>query len=181
MNLRPLRWPADAAPLREFDASYSTSTIFVPEVVGLNVRLRETPLSVPFRKEYHPDTFLEAIPTASFTLAAESASGEIEGFTAVHLRQWNRSAELSALFVAPGSRGRGLGRALLVAALDFARDQGVRCLVLETQSTNAPAIRFYRRAGFRFCGVHTALYDPATVAPEEIAVYFTYSFEAPRT
>jgi hypothetical protein len=27
--------------------------------------------------------------------------------------------------------------------------------------------------GFRFCGIHTALYDPAAVAPEEVAVFFT--------
>ena len=51
-------------------------------------------------------------------------------------------------------------------------------LTLETQGTNAPAIRFYQRAGFQFCGVHTALYDPATVAPEEAAVFFTHPLDA---
>ncbi|WP_170135456.1 GNAT family N-acetyltransferase [Nannocystis exedens] len=179
MTLRPLRWPADAAPLQAFDASYRASTIFVPELVGLSVSLRETHRSVPFTKTYPAETLVEAAATAPFAVVAESASGTLEGFTAVHLREWNRSAELSALFVAPASRGRGLGRALLAAALEFARGARVRCLGLETQNTNAPAIRFYRRAGFRFCGAHTALYDPATVAPEEIAVFFTYPLDAP--
>lgn len=113
--------------------------------------------------------------TAAFTVAAESADGVIEAFAAVNLQQWNRSAELSALFVAPGSRGRGVGRALLARALTFAREAGMRCLGVETQTTNVPAIRFYRRAGFRFCGIHTALYDPARVAAEEVAVFFTRS------
>lgn len=84
-----------------------------------------------------------------------------------------------SLFVAPASRGRGVGRALLASALDFARGARMRCLALETQTTNVPAIRFYRRAGFRFCGIHTALYDPASVAPEEVAVFFTRSLAEP--
>jgi ribosomal protein S18 acetylase RimI-like enzyme len=177
VTLRPLRWPADADALRTLPAAYSTSAIFVPEVDGLGVRLRETRLPVPFAKTYPAETLLEAAATAAFAVVAEAAGG-LAGFAAVHLRPWNRSAELSALFVAPASRGQGLGQALTRAALEFARGERVRCLTLETQCTNAPAIRFYQRAGFQFCGVHTALYDPATVAPEEAAVFFTYPLDA---
>ena len=68
---------------------------------------------------------------------------------------------------------------LLARALEFARAAGVRCLGLETQTTNVPAIRFYRRMGFRLCGIHTALYDPARVAAQEIAVFFTRSLTEP--
>ncbi|MCY0986506.1 GNAT family N-acetyltransferase [Nannocystis sp. ILAH1] len=179
MNLRPLRWPDDAPRLQVFDASYSTSALFVPEVVDMSVVLRETGLAVPFHKTYAPETLVEAATTAAFAVAAESTNGVFEGFATVQLQRWNRSAELSALFVAPGSRGRGLGRTLLAAALDFARSERVRCLTLETQTSNVPAIRFYQRMGFRFCGIHTALYDPAAVAPEEVAVFFTYALDVP--
>lgn len=179
MNLRPIRWPADAKQLQEFDTSYRTTTIFVPEVAGLSMSLREVGLTSPFEKTYAPETILEAVATAAFTVAAESAAGVIEGFAAVSLQQWNRSAELSALFVTPGSRGRGLGRTLLARSLDFARGARMRCLGLETQTTNVPAIHFYLGAGFRFCGIHTALYDPACVAPEEVAVFFTRSLTEP--
>ncbi|MFZ6184258.1 GNAT family N-acetyltransferase [Nannocystis pusilla] len=178
MNLRPIRWPDDAPRLQVFDASYSTSTIFVPEVVGMTVALRETGLAVPFHKTYAPETLVEAAAAAAFAVASEAASGALEGFATVQLQRWNRSAELSALFVAPGSQGRGLGRALLTAALDFARRERVRCVTLETQTSNVPAIRFYQRMGFRFCGIHTALYDPAAAAPEEVAVFFTHALDA---
>lgn len=179
MNLRPIRWPDDAPGLQGFDASYSTSTIFVADVVDMSVALRETRLAVPFRKTYAPETLVEAAVAAAFAVAAESTGGALEGFATVQLQRWNNSAELSALFVAPGSRGRGLGRALLAAALDFARSERVRCLTLETQTSNVPAIRFYQRMGFRFCGIHTALYDPAAVAPEEVAVFFAYALDVP--
>ncbi|MCY1009383.1 GNAT family N-acetyltransferase [Nannocystis pusilla] len=177
MTLRPIHWPDDAPRLQAFDASYSTSTIFVPEVVGMTVALRETGLAVPFHKTYAPETLVEAAATAAFAVTSEAASGALEGFATVQLQRWNRSAELSALFVAPGSRGRGLGRALLTAALDFAHRERVRCVTLETQTSNVPAIRFYQRMGFRFCGIHTALYDPAAAAPEEVAVFFTYALD----
>lgn len=177
MNLRPIRLPADAAQLQGFDTSYRATTVFMPEIAGLSIRLREVGLATPFEKTYAPESIVEAVVSAAFTVAAESEAGVLEGFAAVNLQQWNRSAELSALFVAPGSRGRGLGRVLLARALDFARGARMRCLGLETQTTNIPAIRFYQRTGFRFCGIHTALYDPACVAPEEVAIFFTRSLE----
>jgi ribosomal protein S18 acetylase RimI-like enzyme len=179
MNLRPIRWPADAAQLQRFDASYRTTTILLPEIVGLCASLRAVELARPFCKTYPHESLVEAVTSAAFTVAATSEHGAIDGFAAVKLAPWNRSAELTALFVAPDRRGRGVGRALLAAALDFARGEQARCLAVETQSCNVPAIRFYQRAGFRFCGLHTALYDPETVAPEEVAVFFTRSLTDP--
>jgi ribosomal protein S18 acetylase RimI-like enzyme len=36
----------------------------------------------------------------------------------------------------------------------------MRCLWLETENVNYPAIGFYRRAGFRLCGLDDILYRP---------------------
>jgi ribosomal protein S18 acetylase RimI-like enzyme len=57
-------------------------------------------------------------------------------------------AELRALAVAPGAQGRGVGRALLTAALDRARAHGARYVVLCTQPAMRAAQRLYRAAGF---------------------------------
>jgi ribosomal protein S18 acetylase RimI-like enzyme len=58
-------------------------------------------------------------------------------------------AEIRALAVAPGVRGRGVGRALLRAVLDRAAGHGTRHLVLLTQPEMAAARRLYEREGFR--------------------------------
>jgi GNAT superfamily N-acetyltransferase len=50
--------------------------------------------------------------------------------------------------VAPSSRGRGVGRALLGAAEAWAQSRDARWLEVETQNINAPACRFYERNGF---------------------------------
>jgi ribosomal protein S18 acetylase RimI-like enzyme len=56
--------------------------------------------------------------------------------------------ELRALAVAPGAQGRGVGRALLGAAVERARALGCRHLVLSTQPAMHAAHRLYRAAGF---------------------------------
>jgi RimJ/RimL family protein N-acetyltransferase len=50
--------------------------------------------------------------------------------------------------VARGWRGRGVGSALLAAAIDRARDQGMHKLVLGVFPHNAAAIALYRKHGF---------------------------------
>jgi ribosomal protein S18 acetylase RimI-like enzyme len=45
--------------------------------------------------------------------------------------------------------------------------------MVETQTTNVRAIRFYERAGFEWCGFDTSLYDPVEVAAGEVALFFS--------
>ncbi len=57
--------------------------------------------------------------------------------------------ELRRMYLAPALRGRGLGRALLGAAIAHARAAGVRELVLETATPLREARALYAWAGFR--------------------------------
>lgn len=58
-------------------------------------------------------------------------------------------AYLAELYVAPESRGRGLGRALLEATLDAAREAGCDHIDLGTGETDTAARALYERLGFR--------------------------------
>jgi ribosomal protein S18 acetylase RimI-like enzyme len=44
----------------------------------------------------------------------------------------------------------------------FAVAEGSRCVWLETQASNYPAIQFYRRLGFGLCGLDERFYGPAS-------------------
>ncbi|WP_339103880.1 GNAT family N-acetyltransferase [Haloterrigena salinisoli] len=55
---------------------------------------------------------------------------------------------LSNIYVAPGSRGQGLGTALLEAAEDELEAQGAEVVVLEVMARNEAARRFYERKGY---------------------------------
>jgi GNAT superfamily N-acetyltransferase len=61
-------------------------------------------------------------------------------------------AVLRHLYVRDGARGFGLGRALVQAAIDFAREHGHSRIVLDTERTRlAAAYALYRSMGFREC------------------------------
>lgn len=56
------------------------------------------------------------------------------------------------LGVVPSARGQGLGRALLAHAARQSLAAGASSLTLAVDARNAPALRLYRRAGFRSVG-----------------------------
>ncbi len=59
--------------------------------------------------------------------------------------------EVKRLYVRSAARGTGLGRALVQAILDQARDIGYRELRLDTAHWMGDALRLYARMGFREC------------------------------
>jgi GNAT superfamily N-acetyltransferase len=59
------------------------------------------------------------------------------------------SAWIEDVVVREDFRGQGLGRALLDAALDWARNQGAVRAQLLADLDNAPALAFYDRVGWR--------------------------------
>ncbi|MBN1438940.1 MAG: GNAT family N-acetyltransferase [Anaerolineales bacterium] len=69
----------------------------------------------------------------------------------VHIRREeenNKAAEGAALSVETAHQGRGLGRMLLRHAKAFARQNGLRSVILSVNAENESAIRLYRSEGF---------------------------------
>ena len=78
--------------------------------------------------------------------------GEEEGFTQVRFKGQIYSdaptAYLEELYVVPESRRQGLGRALLEAAMQAARERGADHIDLGTSEDDTEARSFYESAGF---------------------------------
>lgn len=88
-------------------------------------------------------------PDGLALLARTAASGPAVGFTGV--RAFDRAAgdaELKRMYLEPGARGLGLGRALGEAAVGGARDLGYRRLLLDSRRSLTEACALYRRLGF---------------------------------
>lgn len=60
--------------------------------------------------------------------------------------------ELKRMYVRPQFRGQRFGEIILEYLLDYARDQGISTVRLETGTFQEGAIRLYERVGFRSCG-----------------------------
>jgi GNAT superfamily N-acetyltransferase len=114
---------------------------------------------------YRADGFLPAISGYAATLRSLGADGQAEVLAAVDggqvvgtvtLQGWPAGqmargpgeAEVRALAVAPGARGRGVGAALVAAVIERAAGQGIRQLVLLTLPDMRAAHRLHSQAGF---------------------------------
>jgi ribosomal protein S18 acetylase RimI-like enzyme/predicted enzyme related to lactoylglutathione lyase len=76
-----------------------------------------------------------------------------------------RDAHLYSMWVAPETRGRGAGAALVAAVLEWTRAGGARTLRTSVRVGNAAAARLYERAGFRDTGEREPLgHSDAVVA-----------------
>lgn len=165
--------PEDAEALHALDGSFTTGTVFRVTATPEGFTLRETPVDPPVHKVFPPsDTDADASSTAgsdedSRTFVAIGPNGRPVGFAALSYAPWNRRLTIEDIEVAPAHRGRGVGRALVGHALGFARERGAGHLWLEVTNVNAPAIHAYRRMGFHFCGLDTALYDGTPAAGEQ--------------
>ena len=67
---------------------------------------------------------------------------------------------LISLWVAPSARGIGVGDALVQTLIAFARDRGLRRVLLEVADRNSHAIALYERHGFVANGSRGALPPP---------------------
>ena len=70
-------------------------------------------------------------------------------------------AEILSIAIAPGHRGRGLSRQLLLTHLGHLAGRGVRTVFLEVEENNLPARRLYDRAGFAVAGRRERYYREA--------------------
>jgi ribosomal protein S18 acetylase RimI-like enzyme len=91
---------------------------------------------------------LAVLPAGYSVLILAEVDGIAQGCVALR-RLDAQTAEVKRLYVRPGHRGQGIGRALADAAIEAARRQGHRRLVLDSLPTMQAAIALYRLLGFR--------------------------------
>jgi len=91
---------------------------------------------------------------------------ELEGQIIGHIRLFSGKcgpkdqhvAELGILVLSP-YRGRGVGQLLMGYALDWAREQSLKKIVLSVFATNRGAINLYGRSGFVLEGTRKMQYN----------------------
>lgn len=81
---------------------------------------------------------------------ASGGRGTAEGF--LMSRCVADEAEILSVAVDPAARGRGLAGELLRHHLSRVAARGIRRIFLEVGENNTPAVRLYRKAGFREVG-----------------------------
>jgi GNAT superfamily N-acetyltransferase len=97
------------------------------------------------------------VPGGQVMLVAED-DGRALGLTfGLFDKERPETGHVGGMWVEPGSRGKGVGQALLGAAIEWARSRKLRRLVLWVTEGNGPATRLYERQGFADTGQRDAL------------------------
>jgi GNAT superfamily N-acetyltransferase len=78
--------------------------------------------------------------------------------------------EIKNMAVVETHRGRGVGRALVAAAIERARDQRIEVLRVATGAADTGNLRFYQRLGFRMLAIERDAFTPANGYPPGIEV-----------
>jgi Acetyltransferases len=133
---------------------------------GFGVSFMEETLSGTLVKEFD-GTLLEDWLENPLLFAMEHGDRHI-GYVELDHERWNNRVRVTNLWVEEGRRRDGVGRALLAKAEEEARALGARCMVLETQSSNWPALCFYRAMGFAFTGCDLTAYSDDDVERGEV-------------
>lgn len=87
------------------------------------------------------------------TLYIARLDGQIAGALQMHeaprnMESQSKIAKIQSGFTASWARGHGIGRGLVVHALDQAQEQGFKILKLDVRETQETAIKLYRDLGF---------------------------------
>jgi RimJ/RimL family protein N-acetyltransferase len=102
--------------------------------------------------------------TAQFTASLAASMVAVAGdqvIGLVHVEASRHGFGELAMLVAREWRGRGVGSALIQAAIAWSRDQGLHKLALEVFAHNAAGIALYRKCGFIEEGRHVKHYRRA--------------------
>ncbi len=99
------------------------------------------------------------------------AEGRVVGYIFSHT--WGAVGWVGVFGVLPDLRGRGVGKALLAAAVEYLRGAGCATIGLETMPDETYNLGLYMKAGFRPASHTFLLARPVTVAPVPSPVFLT--------
>lgn len=160
---------ADLNACLALDDSFETEYVWQMEErsdvrnITVNLRLTRLPRPMKVRDAVSRDDLVADYQRGD-NLWVYAEGSAIAGFISAVVEEWNQSASIHNFAVAPAYRRKGIGSALMRTVLDWAHQKKLRVVMLDTSTKNYPAICFYQKHGFTFCGFNDQLYPNRDIA-----------------
>lgn len=139
----------------------------------IHIQLQRETLSEPIVKSFESSLYSHWLVNPKVFGAFEG--DELFGFIELSEEDWNNRLRIANIWVNENHRYQGVGKVLINRAIETGKAGGQRALVLETQSCNDPAIRFYQSCGFELIGLDTTHYNNDDIQREEVRLEFGMS------
>ncbi len=156
----------------QLDTTFRVESRLVISAADDRIRYSVIPVE-PYEKSYSPEQLDTSIylHNPDRVIYFAYVDGELAGQIRL-LKFWNDYAFIDLIAVMPQHRGRGVGRALMEKAIQWAKEKGLPGLMAETQNINVSACRFYERCGFQLGGFDRMSYQARNPSTDEIALYW---------
>lgn len=136
------------------NSSDITVRLMTGEDLGQVVTIEQQSFPQPWTIEHFRD---ELHSPHAFPLVAVTSAGTLAGYLCPALIL--DEGEVLDVAVREEYRGRGIGRALVMAALRLFQERGAARVFLEVRVSNGAAITLYRSLGFRDSGRRKGYYE----------------------
>lgn len=168
---------------RNIDDSFTVDSTLVLSLSGGEFRFIVKPIP-DYTKSYTEERFKEAededysgyINSLDQIVYLAWAENQVVG-RIVLKRNWNKYALVEDIAVDKNFRGHGAGRKLIEQAKWWAKNGGMPGIMLETQSNNVNACKFYKNCGFVIGGLDHHLYQGIRKNSNEVAIFWYLIFE----
>jgi len=168
----------NSAQLRSLIQGYTSNEKFIitknETEPRTTITLELVKLEQPYQKQWPADEEMEAY---YFSVLGQGlslgmyAGSKLIGVAIAEKREWNRTLWVWEFHILPDFRNQGLGRKLMESLAERAQQAGCRVITCETQNTNLPAIRFYRKLGFEIGAVDLSYYTNQDLTNFELAIF----------
>jgi ribosomal protein S18 acetylase RimI-like enzyme len=168
----------DMPRFHELSAGYTSHSVYKVNKsesdtkTTISFHLQE--LEHPYEKVWEPDTKTDTryrqVIKQGLSLGVYDGN-RLVGIAIAEKQAWNRTLWVWEFHIDSDYRGRGLGRQLMDNMVDIGKKVGCRVMVCETQNTNVPAIRFYRKVGFEVGAIDLSYYTNKDMTDFEVAVF----------
>lgn len=151
------------------DQYYEFNMDILADNKGWIISWKLKPFTETFHKYEECPLFNDYKMPAEYYLVLNENEEEI-GYLVIGYVTWNKLARVWDLSITDNYRRKGIGTKLLQLAENKAREWNCRALILETQSSNFKAIKFYLNFGFSLSGYDQLCYSNQDIERKEIRI-----------
>jgi len=177
IEIKPLT-QFDAVRFREISSGYTSPAMYkvsrseTDSLTTISLNLQE--LDAVYKKQWQPniemETYYSRVIEQGLSLGIYDGNRMV-GIAIAEKRTWNRTLWVWEFHIDQDYHQKGLGRQLIDRLAEIGRTANCRVIVCETQNTNVPAIRFYRKVGFEVGAIDLSYYTNKDVTDFEVAVF----------
>ena len=159
----------DLPELSQLKGSYETSHVWqldrVIEDFHINVNLRLSRLPRSLKVDYpRPSSTICAEWLEDCLVLVARWNGKIVGYIRLNDKMVPNTIWVTDLVVEGRLRRQGIATALILAVQDWALQRGTKCISIEMQSKNHPAIKMVQKLGYEFSGYIDHYYSNHDIA-----------------